>query len=531
MSGIADEKQDSGIFAILAAINNTKTMKVRQLLIVIAALALCACDKHGTDPVIPDVSSDAVFSFFKEINAVPRPSLHEEKMREYLTSFAQARGLRCQDAGGNIIIYKDATAGMEQVPTVVLQTHMDMVCVAAEGYSIDFLTTGIEQETVGGYIQSKGNKTSLGADNGIGVAIVLAILDSKEVRHGPLECLFTWNEESGMSGAAALEPGILKGKYMLNIDSEEDGYLLVGTAGSVSVNAGWMYTPEAAPTGYAPFQLRVSGLAGGHSGVKINDGGANANKLIADFLAEERIAYRLVSFDGGSVANAITTQATSVVLVPIDEISNFTQDFDNFMAVAKARHQDVDLDMSCEAHNILGTISCIPDDAAACLIGGLSKSPQGVIEWSAVVEGIFELSNNIGIVATEEDNWYVREMPRGFNMPGLERVASDIAGAFPGAEITMTDRFAPWSPDINGSLITYARDVYDGMHTQPIGLFIVGGGVEASMFSVTYPDMQIICYGPTILDAHTIMERVEISTVENVWKYTLHLLGEMSKLK
>lgn len=506
-------------------------MKVHQLLTVIVALALCACDKRSVEPVIPDVSSDAVFSFFKEINAVPRPSLHEEKMREYLKAFAQQRNLQWQDANGNIIIYKAATPGMETVPTAVLQTHMDMVCVAADGYSIDFLTTGIEQETVGGYIQSKGNKTSLGADNGIGMAIVLAILDSKEVSHGPLECLFTWNEESGMSGAAALEPGILKGKYMFNIDSEEDGYLLVGTAGSVSINARQTFTPELIPSGYIPYLLRVSGLAGGHSGVKINDGGANANKLIADFLSGERIPYRLVSFEGGSVANAITTQASAVVLVPITDYADFKAHFDNFMAVAKAEHQDVDLDMSCTVHIIIGTLYCIPDDAASCLINGLSKSPQGVIEWSTVVDGIFELSNNIGIVQTEADNWYVREMPRGFNMPGLERVASNIASAFYGADITMTDRFAPWSPDINGSLITYAREVYDGMHRKPIELFIVGGGVEASMFSVSYPDMQIICYGPTILDAHTINERVEISTVENVWKYTLHLLGEMSKLK
>ncbi len=507
-------------------------MKVRQFFIVMAALALCACEKRNAEPaVVPEVSSDAVFAYFKEINAVPRPSMHEDKIRAYLKDFAQKQGLRCREAGGNIIIYKDATAGMENVPTAVLQTHMDMVCVAAEGYNIDFLTTGIEQETVGGYIQSKGNRTSLGADNGIGMAIVLAILESREVKHGPLECLFTWNEESGMSGAAALEPGILTGKYMLNIDSEEDGFLLVGTAGSVSVNASKTFTPEAVPKNHYSFMIRVSGLAGGHSGVKINDGGANANKLIADFLAGEPIDYRLVSLEGGSVANAITTQSTAIVLVPVDDASAFLEHFDHFMAAAKAKYQDVDLDMSCEAHNIIGTLQCLPTEASDCLIGGLSASPQGVIEWSSVVEGIFELSNNIGIVQTEPDNWYVREMPRGFNMPGLERVADGIVAAFDGADVTLTDRFAPWSPDINGSLITYAQEVYRGMHDYPINLFIVGGGVEASMFSVTYPDMQIICYGPTILDAHTIRERVEIKTVDNVWKYTLHLLGEMSELK
>ena len=196
-----------------------------------------SCSDRSDNPTPPspekEVSSEAVYKFFKEINGVPRPSMHEEKIRQYLIDFANARGLRFIDADGNIIIYKEATPGMEEAPTAILQTHMDMVCVAADGYDVDFLTTGIEQEGSDGFIHSKGNMTSLGADDGIGMAIVLAVLDSKEVEHGPLECLFTWDEEQGMSGAQSLKPGILQGKYMLNIDNEEVGKLLVGAAGNV----------------------------------------------------------------------------------------------------------------------------------------------------------------------------------------------------------------------------------------------------------------------------------------------------------
>ena len=200
---------------------------------------LTACSDSNEKKVTPptpekqEASCEPVYSFFKEINGVPRPSLHEEKIRQYLIDFANARGLSSKEADGNIIIYKDATAGMENAPTVILQTHMDMVCVAADGYNVDFETTGIEQEGSDGFIHSKGNMTSLGADDGIGMAIVLAVLDSKEVEHGPLECLFTWDEEQGMSGAQSLKPGILQGKYMLNIDNEEVGKLLVGAAGNV----------------------------------------------------------------------------------------------------------------------------------------------------------------------------------------------------------------------------------------------------------------------------------------------------------
>jgi len=190
-------------------------------------------DSPAGDTPVPTESYETVLNYFKEINSVPRPSRHEDKMREYLKAFAQARGLRQIEDNGNIIIYKDATKGMENVPMVCLQTHMDMVCVAADGYDIDFLTQGIEQYNDGQFIWSKDRKTSLGADDGIGMAIVLAVLDSKGVAHGPLECLFTWNEEDGLEGSAALSPNALKNPYMINIDWEWEGETCTGTAGGI----------------------------------------------------------------------------------------------------------------------------------------------------------------------------------------------------------------------------------------------------------------------------------------------------------
>lgn len=485
--------------------------------------------KSGQDIVVPDYQ--AVLDFFKEVNGVPRPSKHEEKMREYLKQFAETRGLDCSEHDGNILICKEATKGMENVPSVVLQCHMDMVCVAADGYNIDFLKQGVESETADGYIHSKDFKTSLGADNGIGLSIVLAILDSKEIAHGPLECLFTWDEEQGMSGASALKSGVLKSKYMLNIDSEEDGYLLVGTAGGVSVNISKEYTLEQVPLGYLSYSLNVNGLAGGHSGVMINNGGANANKLIADFLAGESIDYRLASFEGGTVPNAITESARAVVLVPGAEKDVFESDFADYMKDAKEKYKDVDVDMSCNGHMIIGTIRCIPKEYSDLLIKGISTSPQGVLEWNKVVDGVFELSNNIGVVNTDDNGWSVIELPRSFNDAKLDAIVEEIVGCFEGADIQLENRYSPWSPDVTSSLIVYSQQVYQSINGKPIELFIVGGGVEASSFSVAYPDMQIICYGPTILDAHTINERVEIATIENCWRYTIHLLGRMAECK
>ena len=502
-----------------------------------ASVGLTGCSDNddiapdGQRPTIVVPDYQVVLDFFKEVNGVPRPSKHEEKIREYLINFAEARGLSWSNQDGNILICKDATKGMEDIPSVVQQTHMDMVCVAADGYNIDFLTQGIESETSDGYIHSKDFKTTLGADNGIGMSIALGILDSDEIVHGPLECLFTWDEEQGMSGASSLKPGVLKSKYMLNIDSEEDGYLLVGTAGGVRVNISKEYTLESIPEGLASYRLDVNGLAGGHSGVMINNGGANANKLIADFLKEETIDYRLVSFEGGTVPNAITESSTAIVLVPTDDTEAFESHFASYMQAAKQKYKDVDINMSCSEHQLIGTITCIPKAAADLLIKGLSASPQGVLEWSKVVEGIFEVSNNIGVVLTEENGWTVSELPRSFNDSKLDALAKEISGCFEGANVQLENRYSPWSPDVNSPLIVYSQNVYKAINKKPIELFIVGGGVEASAFSVTYPDMQIVCYGPTILDAHTINERVEISTIEKCWSYTINLLGQMADCK
>ena len=310
-------------------------------------LAACSVneDNPSGDIPVPTESYETVLNYFKEVNAVPRPSRHEEKMREYLREFAQDRGLRLIEDNGNIIIYKDATTGMENVPMVCLQTHMDMVCVAADGYDIDFLTQGIEQYNDGQFIWSKDRKTSLGADDGIGMAIVLAVLDSKGVAHGPLECLFTWNEEDGLDGSAALSPDVLKSPYMINIDWEWEGETCIGTAGGIMMAINLPYQTETVGDDCTVLKLRIAGVAGGHSGVAINNGGASAIKLLADFLNSEADGLRIADIDGGSAPNAIATSAEATVVVPNGQKELFTERFNAYMAEAKQQYAQTDPDM------------------------------------------------------------------------------------------------------------------------------------------------------------------------------------------
>ena len=496
------------------------------LLMMLAACSVNEDNPSGDIPV-PTESYETVLNYFKEVNAVPRPSRHEEKMREYLREFAQDRGLRLIEDNGNIIIYKDATTGMENVPMVCLQTHMDMVCVAADGYDIDFLTQGIEQYNDGQFIWSKDRKTSLGADDGIGMAIVLAVLDSKGVAHGPLECLFTWNEEDGLDGSAALSPDVLKSPYMINIDWEWEGETCIGTAGGIMMAINLPYQTETVGDDCTVLKLRIAGVAGGHSGVAINNGGASAIKLLADFLNSEADGLRIADIDGGSAPNAITTSAEATVVVPNGQKDLFTERFNAYMAEAKQQYAQTDPDMIFAIEPAQAS-DCMKAAETGVLLKGLSGAPQGVIEWSTEVAGMFETSNNVGVVGMSNGictaNYYVR----GFNDEKMDGVAVSIEQAYEvGTSPAVSDRYSSysaWTADLNSSLMRESREVWKSLFGTEMKLVRVGSGMETSNFAVSYPSMQIFTFGPNVSDAHTINEHVEIGSVERAWEYMLELL-------
>jgi len=508
----------------------TATRPLVLTMVFCGALAFTACtneDNFAYDTPAAPESYETVLNYFKEINAVPRPSRHEDKMREYLTEFALTRGLTLVEDNGNIIIYKDATEGMENKPMVCLQTHMDMVCVAADGYDIDFLTQGIEQYNDGKFIWSKDHKTSLGADDGIGMAIVLAVLDSKNVAHGPLECLFTWNEEDGLEGWAALTPDILRSQYMINIDWEWEGETCIGTAGGIMLAINQPYQTEAVGDDCAVLKLRIAGVTGGHSGVAINNGGASAIKLLADFLRSEDYGLRIADMDGGSAPNAIATSAEATVVVSNGQKELFTERFNTFIAQAKQQYAETDPNMT-SAVEAAQASTCMKAAETGILLEGLSGAPQGVIEWSTEVAGMFEISNNVGVVGMANGVCTVNYYVRGFNDEKMDGVAVSVEQAYEvGTSSVVSDRYASysaWTADLNSSLMQQARDVWKSLFGTEMKLVRVGGGMETSNFAISYPSMQIFTFGPNVSDAHTLNEHVEISSIERAWKYMVELL-------
>jgi len=502
------------------------------LIISIILTVLTVCNGQNLNNLMNQTESlpsyERVLSFFKEINTVPRPSQHEEKMVVYLANFAKSRGLNYIIDGKNVIIYKGATVGMEQVPTLILQAHMDMVCVADDGYEIDFLNQGVETVNDGTFIRSKDKKTSIGADDGIGLSIILAILDSDDIKHGPLECLITWDEEQEFSGAIALTPGILKGHYMMNIDWETDGELCIGTAGGVDISATLAYNMTATPMGYTAYQLSITDATGGHSGISIVNGGANANKLLVDFLITQINGLRLASINGGSFPNVITISSSATVLVPEAQKDEFESQWEAFVTDVKQHYATTDPAMQCTLAPTVTPSESVTEEHTKAILSGLSNAPQGVTEWSTTIEEMFETSNNVGPITMNDGIFNVEYLVRGFNNKNIDDLANFIVSGFEESNIGFLCRkygsFSPWNPDINSELMNYARNIYQEYFGKPITLRKVGGGLELSEFAVAYPDMQFISYGPTVNDPHTINENVEIRTVDNCWRYTLQLL-------
>jgi dipeptidase D len=493
--------------------------------VIFSGLTACSAKSIKSTNDLPN--TDAVLRIFKEINGVPRPSQHEEKMVVFLENFAIEHKLEYVIDGKNVIMYKNATEGMEKVPGLILQGHMDMVAVHADDYDFDIYTQGVESEVVGEWMRSKDNKTSLGADDGIGISIMLAILESKTIKHGPLECLFTWDEEQEFSGAIELTPGILKSKYMMNIDWETDGELCIGTAGGVDVSATLNYEMIATPKDYAAYQLSINGVTGGHSGVAIVKGGANANKLMADFLVQQKDIL-LVTMTGGSYPNAITISSSATVLVPESAKETFEKEWKMYVTEATESYNKTDPDMKCTIKSVEAPAECVTAAHTKAIFAGLSTAPQGVTEWSEVVDNMFEVSNNVGPITMEDNVFNVEYLVRGFNTEGIDSLAAVVTDGYESSKVGFTTRkygaFSPWNPDVDSSLMTYARNVYENTFGKAIGLRKVGGGLELSEFAVAYPDMEMISYGPTIVDPHTVNEKLEVKTIESCWDYTIELL-------
>lgn len=496
-----------------------------------------------------------VFNYFRQICAIPRPSKHEERMIAFLQAFATEHGLACSvDTAGNVLISKGASPGREGVAGVILQAHMDMVCEQQAGLGFDFLTQPIRTVAEGDWLRAEG--TTLGADDGIGVAMALAALTDEDLEHGPLECLFTRDEETGLTGAFALQPGWLHGKYLVNLDSEDEGEIFVGCAGGANTMATWVYEPYPVPDGRVLLRITVGGLRGGHSGDDINKRRANANKLLARFLfsiwqspevgqpCSSKGATGwwgtpyLISIQGGNLHNAIPREAEAVVAVPKDERERLRVALNVFAADVEREYHVEDPGMEWRMESV-GTsdgamLQSIDPNIARRLIYALQAVHNGVMEMNQDLPELVETSSNLASVKMEEgtNEVMVETSQRSSSLSGRHGMSNTVRAAFElaGADRVETSSSYPgWVPNPRSHLLQVAVETYRQLFGKEPKVRAIHAGLECGLFSEKYPGLDMISIGPTLRGVHSPDERLLIPTVQMVWDHLAAILKQLAQ--
>lgn len=477
---------------------------------------------------ITELKPEIVWKFFHEITQVPRPSKKEGKIIAYLESFAKKYNVDIKkDEAGNILMSKPATKGFENLPTVILQSHMDMVCEKNNDTVHDFENDPIETVVDGDWLCAKG--TTLGADNGIGMAAELALLASNDIEHGPIECLFTVDEETGLTGAKALQAGFMTGGILLNLDSEDEGQIFMGCAGGKDTQAVFHYKAEEAPADYQYFRIDVKGLNGGHSGGEIHKGLGNANKILVRFLylLQKQSEFVLASIDGGNLRNAIAREAHAIIGVkPADKepvrilLNHFAADIEN-----ELKHVDKNVRLTMESEDKPSFI--IDNETATKVIYAMHACPHGVIGMSHDIEGLVETSTNLASIKMKENNTIVVGTSQRSSIESCKiAVANQVASTFllAGAEVSHGDGYPGWAPNPNSSILKVAQETYRKLFNKDAEIMAIHAGLECGLFLEKYPHLDMISFGPTLRDVHSPNERIEISTVGLWWSHLLELL-------
>jgi len=469
-----------------------------------------------------------LFNYFEDICQVPRPSKKEEKIRQFLLDFASQNGLESKtDDTGNVLIIKPATPGRENSPTVVLQTHMDMVCEKNSDKVFDFDNDAIEPMVADGWV--KANGTTLGADCGIGVAAQLAVLTSKEIQHGPIECLITVDEETGLTGAFALQPGFLSGDILLNLDSEDEGELFIGCAGGVDTIAIFTYQPEKVPANSVALKISVSGLLGGHSGDDINKNRGNANKILNRFLWKftQQFGAKLADFNGGNLRNAIAREAFGIIVLPAEKQKEVLSVFESLSTAIKNEFEFAEskLQINCEEVSLPENV--IDGKTQSNLLNAIYACPHGVLEMSSRMEGMVETSTNLASVKFMEDNQILVTTSQRSELESRKHYAAETIEAvfkLAGATVSHSDGYPGWAPNPNSDVLKITVDSYKKLfNTDPI-VRSIHAGLECGLFLEKYPQLDMVSFGPTIRGAHSPDERLDIETVGKFWKHLVDVL-------
>ena len=477
---------------------------------------------------IRNLEPSALWNHFADLNAVPRPSKKEERVIQFMVDFGQSLGLETKtDKIGNVIVKKPATPGMESRETLIMQSHIDMVHQKNSDTNFDFETQGIEMFVDGDWVKAKG--TTLGADNGIGVAAIMALLSSKDIPHPALEAMFTIDEETGMTGAKELEGANFSGKILLNLDTEDDDELSIGCAGGIDTNTNYAYQEVNVKEGSVFKEIKLKGLLGGHSGMDIHLGRGNANKLLNRFLYHFHSLsdFQLISFDGGSLRNAIPRESIAeVVIAPIYDEA-FVFDMMQIANEIKAEFKTTEpnLEITIEKSATLPKM-VMPSMAQFYLVRAIYTAHNGVYRMSADFDDLVETSNNIAKVTVGGGNLTIQCLTRSSVETSKFDLANALRSAFElmGCEVTFSGSYPGWTPNPNSEILDVLTAIYEKQNGSKPNVVACHAGLECGILGTNYPKMDMISFGPTIHGAHSPDERASISSAQKYWKFVLEIL-------
>jgi dipeptidase D len=480
---------------------------------------------------IRNLEPNELWNKFADLNAVPRPSKKEERVISFIKDFGRNLGLETiEDEVGNVIVRKPATNGMEDRKAIVLQSHLDMVHQKNSDTIFDFDTQGIEMLIDGDWVRANG--TTLGADNGLGVATIMAVLESKTIAHPALEALFTIDEETGMTGAMGLKGGVLKGEILLNLDTEEDDEIGVGCAGGVDVTATRGYSEIETTTNAKAFVITVKGLNGGHSGMDIIKGLGNANKIMNRVLYGSKDIVNLSELKGGSLRNAIPRESHATVVVSKENVSTFLSELEKITAAIVSEYKSLDQDLSIgvvKAANMPEKVMD-PEDQFAFL-SAIYAADNGVFRMSPAIDDLVETSNNIAKVTVMNGEIKVECLSRSSVKSSIDDLVNTLRSVFELAKfkVTATGEYPGWAPNMDSSILKVLDALYENINGKKAFVAACHAGLECGILGQNYPEMDMISFGPTIKGAHSPDERASISSAKKYWEFVLEILKNIPK--
>lgn len=480
--------------------------------------------------ILKDLQPEALWRIFEEMCQVPRPSKHEDKIQEFAVNFGEKLNLETiKDEVGNIIIRKPATKGMENRKKVILQAHLDMVPQKNSNVQHDFEKDPIIPFIEGEWVKAKG--TTLGSDNGIGAAAAMAVLEANDIAHPAIEVLLTTDEETGMTGANGLKPGVLNGDILINLDSEDEGELYIGCAGGVNTNAKFPFEKVEVPANLVPYRISVTGLKGGHSGLDIHLGRGNANKIIVKLMMEaaEKYGLRLAEIDGGSLRNAIPREAFATVVVNESQKDEFKEFVANFERDTKLVYKDADPGLLIDVKTTKMPKNLIDETTQNNLFTAVDECPNGVIAFDKAMPDVVETSTNLAVVKSGDTDIEIATLQRSAVDEDKDKLSKEVFDTFTkfNGKPECSGDYPGWKPNVDSPILKEMKDVYEKLYGIVPLVKVIHAGLECGILGAKYPNWDMISFGPTIRNPHSPDEMVNIETVKKFWNYLLETLNEI----